>query len=73
MKQLEIRPDGWLVTLEECPPGFFIYEGQLCFKTEYGEKPEVYNSAGEYFHLPNTENDLDLKVQPAYYAWTNEA
>lgn len=26
-----------LVKLKDCPVGFFIYKGTLCFKTEYGE------------------------------------
>ena len=27
----------YLVKLKDCPVGFFIYKGTLCFKTEYGE------------------------------------
>jgi hypothetical protein len=73
MKRLEIRPDGWPVKLKDCPAGFFTYEGQLCFKTEYGEKPEVYNSAGEYFHLPDVTTSIDdAKVPPVEYVWTDD-
>lgn len=35
MKRMIVEPDGWPCTLEECPPGHFVIDGQLCFKTEY--------------------------------------
>jgi len=62
MMELIITPDGWPCFLEECQPGFFIYEGQLCFKSEYG-MDGIYNSAGEYF-CPR-----EIKVQPVCYEW----
>lgn len=79
MKRLEIRPDGWPVKLKDCPPGFFIYEGQLCFKSEY-EESEVFNSAGEYFRPPigsdktagNEKSYLEAVVQPVEYVWTDD-
>ena len=39
------------VTLEDCPPGPFLFEGALCFKSEYFSRGgcDAYNSAGEYF------------------------
>ena len=52
MKTVKIVPDGWECLIEECPPGFFYYEGQLCFKTEYHEEDgglQVYCSSGETF------------------------
>jgi hypothetical protein len=76
MKRLEIRPDGWPVKLRDSPPGFFIYEGRLCFKTEYGAS-EVFNSAGEYFRPSiliggRSDDYLDAEVQPAEYVWTDD-
>lgn len=62
MSELRITPDGWPVDIEECQPGFFVYEGQLCFKSEYNEC-EVFNSAGEYFQ------PRGIKVQPVTYEW----
>lgn len=44
--------------IEECPPGFFYYEGQLCFKSEYGAEMQYYCSSGESF-MPRK-----VKVQP---------
>ena len=45
-----------LVKLKDCPVGFFIYKGTLCFKTEYGEtidnvvRHDVYVcESGEFF------------------------
>lgn len=66
MQTLKIVPDGWPCTLEECPPGFFVCEKQLCFKTEYGQN-ECYNSAGETFCGEKTEY-----VQPVVAEWQNE-
>jgi len=36
MKRLVVEPSGWPCKLRECPPGHFVYEESLCFKTEYG-------------------------------------
>lgn len=51
MKQLVLVPNGWACSYAECPPGFFVNNGQLCFKSEYSEdgRPEGYNSAGEFY------------------------
>jgi hypothetical protein len=38
--------------LIDCPPGFFLYKGEVFFKTEYGCETydmEVYCSSGEVF------------------------
>lgn len=68
MKILAIQPYNFPCTIEECPPGFFIFEGlYLGFKSEYrteSGKIEVYNSAGEHFQY--NENTL---VQPVDYSW----
>jgi hypothetical protein len=60
-----IVPNGWKCKLNECPPGFFVYDNQLCFKTEYG-KDEVYCSSGETFCIENPE------VQPVIAEWIEE-
>jgi hypothetical protein len=65
VKKLIIVPDGWKCKLNECPPGFFVYDNQLCFKTEYG-KDEVYCSSGETFCVDNPE------VQPVVEEWVKE-
>ena len=56
MKTIKIIPNDWSCTLEECPPGFFWYGNDLCFKSEYNN--ECYCSSGEYFAL------RDILVQP---------
>ena len=66
MKTLKIVPDGWPCSLLECPPGFFVCDGQLCFKTEYGDC-ECYNSAGETFCRENS-----IEVQPVAAEWQDE-
>lgn len=43
MKQLILVPEGWPCTLRECPPGNFVLNDQLCFKTEYG----AFKSVGD--------------------------
>lgn len=35
MKRLVLVPAGWPCSLHECPPGFFLHENTVCFKTEY--------------------------------------
>lgn len=52
MKTIEIVHTNLPCSLAECPPGFFLYEWQLCFKSEYkrdGGKLEAFNSAGKCF------------------------
>ena len=61
MKEVIIIPDGWMCMIEECPPGFFMYEGQLCFKSEYGGTDNIFCSSGEYF-MPRK-----IMVQPVAY------
>jgi len=43
------------VTLEECLPGLFVFNGTLCFKSEYHTdkgSPDAYVvSSGEYFWI----------------------
>ena len=36
MNRLIIKPEGWECKLKDCPPGFFMFRNNLCFKTEYG-------------------------------------
>lgn len=53
--------------LHRMPPCHFVYEGQLCFKTDYKNgdgKLEAYNSAGEFFCTPD-----DTIVQPVIQEW----
>lgn len=69
-KELKIIPEGWPCTLEECNPGAFLFEGQLCFKSEYANsdgKIEAYNSAGEFFCRPK-----ECIVQAVTYEWDEE-
>lgn len=68
MKEIKIIPDGWECLIEECPPGFFYYKGQLCFKTEYftEEEMEVYCDSGETF-MPRK-----IMVQPVIYEETDD-
>ncbi len=69
-----IVPVGWPCTLEECPPGPFIWFtylerpmiacDHLCFKSEYRmdwdtARVMAFNEAGEFFALGN-----DTQVQP---------
>lgn len=65
MKKLEIVPYSFECDVLECPPGFFVYEGQLCFRTEYGTD-EIYNSAGERFVTRN------INVIPVEAVWKEE-
>jgi len=41
MRKLTLIPDGWPCDLSECPPGLFLFEDNVCFKTEYGAMETV--------------------------------
>lgn len=66
MKILLIKPDGWPRSLADCPPGHFVYEQQLCFKTEYSGD-SVFCESGEYFR----PKPVDPIVQPVIAVWEN--
>jgi len=68
MRDLLLVPDGWPCKLKDCQPGFFVYEDQLCFKTEYGDG-DIFCSSGEYF---SKDGRQDLIVQPVSYEWREE-
>lgn len=62
------------MTLQECPPGFFLFEDCLCFKTEYKTSDgwlEVYNEGGEAFWGGQTKKYgvKKLIVQPVTTKW----
>ena len=74
MKRLTITPEGWWpCALYKCPPGFFIYNDRLCFKTEYGSD-EAYCDSGEVFWggAVDKENRKKLIVQPVIAVWEEE-
>lgn len=51
IKQIKLIPYGFQCALTECPPGFFLFHDEVCFKSEYltGISPDAYCSSGEYF------------------------
>lgn len=56
-----IVPDGWPCMIEDCRPGFFIYDNDLCFMSEYNG--EAYCDSGEHFVKEKIE------VQPVKYEY----
>jgi len=74
MKKLMMEPQGWKCTLEECPAGFFVFAGDVGFKTEYSNgngDMEVFCSSGESFAGgTNSESERKaLMVQPVSAVW----
>jgi hypothetical protein len=67
MKRLLMEPSGWSCTLAECPPGFFVCDDSLCFKTEYGAVGS-FNEAGEHF----VSDPATTEVQPVEPRWEYE-
>jgi hypothetical protein len=68
----------WETTLDACPPGLFLYEGRLGFKSEYRDAngPEAYVvESGEYFWGGTDDVDvrLNLKVTPVIYTPNDQA
>jgi len=68
MKEYRIEPDGWTCKLSEYRGGHFMYEGQLCFKTEYHDQQgysEPFCSSGEVFWADCTKDEREqLEIQP---------
>lgn len=61
-----IEPEGWPCHLQECPPGLFMFQGALGFRSEYPIEPPYVVESGEVF-WGGTRNDMDralLTVQP---------
>lgn len=56
-----MSPDGWPCRYAECRPGFFVLDGDLFLKSEYGG--EGYCSSGEAFVYRESE------VQPVTATW----
>lgn len=66
MKRLILEPIGWPCSLEECPPGHFLYRDMIGFKSEYHQsdgEPKAFCDSGEYFVTP------EATVQPLIYRW----
>ena len=65
MRQIILGPKGWPCSYEDCPPGLFLADNQICFKSEYSKdgKGVGYNSSGECYH---GESDL---IQPLTAVW----
>lgn len=62
MKRLVILPDGWPCSYAECRPGFFVLDGDLFLKSEYGG--DGYCSSGEAF-----AGNRESEVQPVSAVW----
>ena len=67
IKKLVLNPHGWPCTLEDCPPGHFLHENIVGFKSEYRtaqHKIEAYCDSGEFFC-----RDENTIVQPLTASW----
>lgn len=76
MKILVLKPEGWSCSLDECPSGLFLYNDNVCFKTEYHTTDglvEAYCESGEVFvgGVSSKERD-NLIVQPLVSEWDEE-
>lgn len=59
--EINISPAGFECKIEQCPPGFFLYQGMIGFKSEYGD---YYCDSGEFFHGKNPDKVNSVKVIP---------
>jgi hypothetical protein len=68
-KILTLVPEGWPCGLSDCPPGFFLFDNEACFKSEYGD--DAYCDSGEIFWggAPNRVSRDNLIVQPLIAKW----
>lgn len=71
MRRLVMLPEGWPCALQECRPGHFLWNDNLCFKDEYGPAGHSYNEAGEIFWGGAKTDDerQALVVQPVSPVW----
>jgi len=61
---LIILPSGFPCSLQDCPPGHFIFNEQLCFKSEYNQSEvEAFNSGGEYLCISRDEIVTPVKAE----------
>ena len=69
MKKLILRPNQWSCDLDNCDIGFFVYNEELCIKTndlDPAGKNIVYNCRGDQFPFKH------CIVQPVIFEWTKE-
>jgi len=74
VKRLEMVPNGWPCTFKDCPPGYFVWQGNLCLMSDYGDnagKRNAYCDSGEYFlgGVTTTQERDGLAVQPVVPRW----
>lgn len=71
MKQLNIVPHGFPCCLIECPPGLFLFDGTLGFRTEYGTMDSYVVESGEAFWGGASDDGARAKllVQPCIVEW----
>lgn len=71
-KRLVIVPDGWPCRFDACPPGLFVIDGRVCFKSEYGQ--DAFNEAGEMFWggTGAHQERAALIVQPCITEWVQD-
>ena len=70
---LELKKDGDMCTLADCPAGLFLFDGTLGFKTKYGIElgqleyyPQAFIESGDVFWggVHTHEERCNLMVQP---------
>lgn len=67
--KIELVENGPMRTLYACPPGPFLYDGIVGFKSEYRDNTgfvHAFNEGGEYFwaQAQNHWEQSQLVVQP---------
>lgn len=73
MKRLELKPEGFPCKLSECPPGFFLFNDGVCFKSQYGndhDGQDVFLEGGCSFWGGKDADRPNLIVQPLVSNWT---
>jgi len=61
--EIEIKPDNFETTIQDCPSGLFLFKDSLCFKSSYNE---IYLCSGSAFWggVETREEMLKLRVIP---------
>ena len=74
IERIELIPHGHKCKLKDCPPGFFLFENEVCLKTEYGENDSYLDNGEVLWGGTNSEQTREKHiVQPLVVVITPES
>ena len=68
--RIQIKPKGFPCKLRDCKPGLFLYERDVCFRSDYNEFYIIGSGETFWAGTASEEQRGDLTVQPMIYEIT---